>query len=557
MQYLELLPEIRENVLWHISRFDEVSLMIYQHVFDRKPMKSLNYMLLVQACRYDIKFVTFCIDYYRLHLDIVLEAEAEAGNSNLFALHCDSKYFGTLTPEIYFAAARGLCLPLLKFIMANDYVLNDHQRVNWRFCYHQAGVMAAMEIIEWLRSCHTEGVEDAMVGAATAQNLSLLKQLHATGVDSPKLVFAEAMFKKNLEILKWHCEVGGMFPSNCEYADDEDEGKCDSYMMFLGQVWDQEIIDWILHLLDSGRIDPCLDWDVSDLYKGAAHGGNLGLMIWLEANRPVRLPCNHDNIVYPLSNRCSFDACCGRGDFLMLEWLLERHPTRTNPCCYLGAAMSGRVDILDYLVSRGVPLPPPANMRDQMIYDWQRHRIGNTFIDDDNVLRSAVNCNQTESLQWLLDHGVPYHPMIAIVAVHSGSLGCLQWIVDNVEDADVSGNSLMKAAAEAGQFNVLRWLTERGYSKDGVLLSLLCGSEKPGCPHYRKMMIWMVEREFPLVLPELLESREHSDHIERMSHLHPIMVELEFITENCARATCPQIHAALAELRQFATTWPK
>ena len=549
MQYLELLPEIRENEI--ISRFDGLSLMIYQHVFDRKPIQRSNHPLIVQACHYGIKFVTFCIEYYQLPTVLILEAEARAGNFDLFALHCDPTYFGKLSLRIYTAAADSQCLPILKFLMANDYHLK-HTSPTWDYCYLRAGETAAIETIEWLRSCHPEGEESAMIGAAEAQNLPLLKRLHETGIGSDKFVFAAALIKENIEILKWHHEIGGKFPANHDYAyHDVDEDRCDSYMMFLGLVSNQEIIEWILSLLRNGEIGPDLGWNITDLYKGAAHGGNLGLMIWLRANYPAQMPCDHTRMFSPFYSRCWFQASCDRGDLLMLEWLFGHHPASINPCCYLGAAISGRVDILDYLVSRGVSLPPPADVTDRTIDDYRSHYAGYNVANDHNMMRWAAHCNQPEVIQWFLDHGVLYRPVIAEIAVHAGSLECLQWIIDNVKDAGISGNSLMKIAAKARQFDVLQWLTERGYSKDGVLLSML-REHRNSCiiAYYRYMLIWMVEHDFPLLLSELLESR---DDIMLRGEYFSMMGYLQFIAGKCARASYPQIHDALMALHEMQT----
>lgn len=434
MDFLDLLPETKDCEI--TKHLDSISLILYNYARCAAPMQKLSFVTLVQACQYQQQLVEFCTEYYQITDPLTLfEAIAESGNLPLFTTHCRYHicYQGKLPQRVYKAAIKGRCLPLFQLLVAYDGSLHSERNL-WDRCYYYAGANRSNEIVAWFAYLHLIGTEEAIVGAASVGDLDFMKQLFAAGIGITTAIFEQALIIGRLDIIKWYFEVGGEFPDN--YMLNFPSGaNSETFMCLLGELDHRDIIEWILHLPEEERPSQDSEWDIADLYQGAAYGGNLGLMVWLRANFPVLPFCDHSDAV--AANSCWFEPCCQKGDIVMLEWLFEHYsPPKDQeehvaqcPCCYLGAVRGNQIEILNYLNSIGVPFPPRANMADRTIENIGRHQHGHIILDDHNILRWAAEYDGSEALQWLIEHDWPYHPIIVEEAIDTGSLKCVQWFI--------------------------------------------------------------------------------------------------------------------------------
>ncbi|KXZ42677.1 hypothetical protein GPECTOR_125g510 [Gonium pectorale] len=268
---------------------------------------------------------------------------------------------------------------------------------------------------------------------------------------------------------------------------------------------------------------------------GAAHGGHVGLMEWLQEERRTRRGVRDGifpwfELMHSVTSRCDLAALKrlwpGLDDDRLdlakcmllhiaagsrtsdwaakVEWLEARGCLRDASCAASAAERPDAVSRLTWLRARGYPADVKAVMRaanagNMPALRYLLSEAGVRQSDPAHPPSSSVTFN-AEHLQplealhaagWLLDAG-----RLAQLAAEGGRLHVLAWLVETFQGAEAGSvrlnADLFRKAARSGSVELLAWLRERGCAWDEGIWEMAAGA---GC---EEALEWLAERGCPM-----------------------------------------------------------
>ena len=128
-----------------------------------------------------------------------------------------------------------------------------------------------------------------------------------------------------------------------------------------------------------------------------------------------------------------------------------------DPTAYYYAAVNNRLNILDWLYSKGIEYPEEITFEDGLTRD---------FVE---AITEVMGMNSVPILLWLEQHGIPITFLTANFAGFQGNIKLLEWLETNrnvLPDVDVANNSV-----GTGNIQLLEWLAVRNIlpNRDGLL----------------------------------------------------------------------------------------
>ncbi|CAH0519874.1 unnamed protein product [Peronospora belbahrii] len=440
---------------WSLTNFLQSDTFYYRWQFS----KSLE----VAAARGDLAMVKWlfahfsgCETTFR-----VVESAAENG--------CTPVLEYLMTQNAKFWSEESSSVGNMKLVANQDKVLSQSEKnvVHW---HHRAIVVAAtrghFDTVRWLHKnllCHYGCEEEKML---------VIERTHAIALDVEEFELAELLIPQ------------GKKPSDCT-------------------TYSRQSVK-----IEMTPENPCLRWDVNRAVQAVKDLASSDCLDLMQQIAMLHSPLPPIQATWLLDWRGAFINACGRGDFPMMNWLMEypigREAFLVNTGLYFrplcAAAQGNQIEVIHYLYKKGccdlhgdalrltmqhvslstvkclvgymrrmpqlkandiIHEATKHGRLDVLQYFYNRstffHKALTSSLQSPNAMTVAARHGHLELLKWLFRNACgKYSTEVMNVAVRYGHLRIVQWL--HVRQSKSCTSDAMEIAAYNGHLEILKWL---------------------------------------------------------------------------------------------------
>ena len=381
---------------------------------------------------------------------------------------------------------------------------------------------------------HPSIYQTAALGFARGGHLSLLKGLNGYNpLDKEIPLCTEAAAGGHVDVLEW-IKKNDFFP---ESGDINDE------MHF--KVGKHGHLDALESIAERDQ------YYMSMVYNGAAYGGHLDLIEWLDDNGNNAEEMagfsfdtgrgGHQSIIdYCLK---TVDVCAGSltegaaqgGHLDVLKQLENIKMLKISPSTAIDAAIGGHIEVMKYLLEKGAKLNAESIQKalDVGQLEMLKWILGNGLSWENTSITTAAGQGYLKTVKWALENGCKYDSKASLKAVENGHLRVLEYFLAKgyelhkncFEEALEKGHlniiqclsKIMKfpdkafdCAVKSGDLDVLNWLLGNGYKPSNDAPTIAATNS------FLYVLEWLVEKGFEID-ESLIEavSKQMENHRER------------------------------------------